>query len=550
MRQRDAMSHRGKILVAIGALATLAGEGLADPAMPSGAVRFAIVIGNNAPQRPGAIALHFGDDDALATHRLLGEAGVHSVLLARFDEATERLHPDARSDGLPRWPDLDAAFDRVAGEMRRERALGREAELLLFYSGHGDVKHGEGYVLLEDRHLTRSALAALLARLPANRSHVIIDACKSYFMAFEKGPGGHRVPFSGGFIEPRAAGVANLANTGFLLSTSSDRDSHEWDRFGGGVFSHAVRSALRGAADLNRDRRISYAEMGAFLATATQAIANPRLRPDFLIRPPAGRSLDLSATLLQWDGRISNAVLLDRPVGHVYIEASNGERVLDVHVTSNEQVSLRIPKERPLFVRRESDVRGEYVIRVPGLVRVSDLAERPLSIRRRGAEFLAFEQLFSIPFGRDSVRRYAESWARGPLLTQRSREDLLAVDDQQVAEVGARVIADDTVRRSRLSTVQTTAGTTALITGVLAVGALAFLSLRDSNPTAFDTVRTRPNETPIAIGAIVAASLSFTSGAIWLYARLRLKSAKGTRLGVLPFAGDAPGAVVAIDRLW
>jgi hypothetical protein len=282
------MTWRHHVL-AIAAIIVGCGPAFADVAPPAAAApaaRFAIVIGNNRSPNPRAETLRFADDDALAVHQLLVAAGVSSVLLTRLDETTATLHPDAVTSGLPRWTDLGAAFDRLERQMQRERTAGRTVELVVFYSGHGDVEHGEGFVVLEDEHLTRRRLVELLERSPATRNHVIIDACKSYFLAFEKGPGGRRTRFAGNLIVPAELSAKRLANTGFVLSTSSDRDSHEWERFGGGVFSHEVRSALLGAADVDRDGSISYAELGAFLTTASQAVTNPRFRPDFLVRPP------------------------------------------------------------------------------------------------------------------------------------------------------------------------------------------------------------------------------------------------------------------------
>lgn len=117
-------------------------------------------------------------------------------------------------------------------------------------------------------------------------------------MAFAKGPGGQRRA-----LDISLAPAHAPENTGFILSTSSGRDSHEWDRYQSGVFSYQVRSALRGAADADRDATISYAELGVFLQRANAAIANPRYRPDFAIRPPGAHPPDLQQTVLVWTGQ-------------------------------------------------------------------------------------------------------------------------------------------------------------------------------------------------------------------------------------------------------
>ena len=83
----------------------------------------------------------------------------------------------------------------------------------------------------------------------ADESHLIIDACYSYFLAFGRGPGGRRreVPSFA-----TAEGLAGRSDVGLLLSTTSARESHEWAGFQAGIFSHEVRSGLYGAADLRR----------------------------------------------------------------------------------------------------------------------------------------------------------------------------------------------------------------------------------------------------------------------------------------------------------
>jgi hypothetical protein len=528
------MSWCALALASLCTLGALSARAVAGPE-PQSAVRFAIVIGNNQPESERAGILRFADDDALATHRLLVEAGVHSVLLARFDDTTRKLHPVAQPDGLPRWPDLQAALGRLGDDMRRERAAGRAVELLVFYSGHGDVAHGEGYVLLEDRHLTRSALGELLDASPATWNHVIIDACKSYFMAFEKGPGGRRARFAGGFFDPARPSAGHLANTGFVLSTSSDRDSHEWERFQGGVFSHQVRSALRGAADADGDGRISYAELGAFLTTASQAIVNPRFRPDFLVRPPAGTAANLSATLLRWTMPVSSAVLLDDPVGHVYVETANGERVLDAHAAVREPVTLRVPDERPLFVRRDDGSGREYVVVAGGQVRVSEIEGKPISVASRGAAHLAFEQLFATPFGRDSVRRFTERWT----------------PESSTAQAGSD---DDPRPGSTRSVVETASGVATLGFGALAaVTSIVMVEQYETGRSATQADRVDTNRTlgRLGIAAAITASVALASGAVWLAVhRGPSAGGDGTQLAVVPAAGDAVGVTMAIERSW
>ncbi len=374
---------------------------------------FAIVIGNNTPEDRETAALSYADDDAIAMHALLTQAGVKSFLFIHPDETTRRLHPGVRPTGAPRWTDVAAKLESVHAMIRQRAAAGAPTDLILYYSGHGNVANGEGYITLEDRRLTRTALYEdILKRSPALHNHVIVDSCKSYFLAFDKGAGGARAAYARPFAN--RAIPADLSNTGFLLSTSSGRDSHEWELFQSGVFSHEVRSGLRGAADLDGDGTITYAELGAFLATANEGIPSPRFRPDFIVRPPGRAPGDLSSGLLHW-GASAVAVVLDTPgLGHLYVEAADGTRVLDVHLEAGQvRARLYLPPERPMFVR-QSDDRRELVLADARPVHLSALSAEATGVKRKGASHLAFMHLFQVPFGPAKVDQFRRRAAEAP----------------------------------------------------------------------------------------------------------------------------------------
>jgi caspase domain-containing protein len=477
--------------------------GGATPRPAATVSRFAIVIGNNRPETGRAETLRYADDDALATHRLLLEAGVDSVLLARLDDDSRKLHPDFAPRGAPRGKELDDAFTAAATKMRAAAQLGAETELLVFYSGHGDVDGGEGYVVLEDRRLTRTLLHALLSGSPATRIHVFVDACKSYFLAFEKGPGGRRTPYAASLM---AAGVpGRLANTGFVLSTTSDRDSHEWERYQAGILSHELRSALRGAADADRDGRITYAELGAFLMTANRDIPNPSFRPDFIVRPP-GR--DLAREVLRWDASRKPLLLGGGgvggaaggpPLGHVYVESARGERLVDAHPARDQALALRLPDERPLFVRKHGDT-AELVIDEREPVTVAWQEATP-EIGRKGALHLAFEKLFASPFGPPEVTAYS-----------------LPPVDLELRETAQAPAA---VPNPRIATVRTVAGWTAVVAGTAGVVLSALAAQRyyaggDASQVEIESLNQQVRQFNIA--SVVCYAVAAVAGGTWLWA--------------------------------
>lgn len=383
--------------VLLGGLLVGIAPGSAWAGAPSAAARFAIVIGNNRVENGRGSDLRYADDDAVATHQLLTDAGVDSTLLVSLDEDSQRLYRDLGPHGAPRERDLDDTFRALSEKMRAVAQRGVDTELLIFYSGHGDVQEGgEGYVVLEDGRLTRTKLHDLLARSPAAHNHVFVDACRSYFLVFDRGPGGERQPYTQPFGDD--AVPARLSNTGFVLSTSSGRDSHEWERYQGGILSYELRSALRGAADADGDGRVTYSELGAFLETANQSIPNARFRPDFMVRPPAENR---QQEVLRWTNDAA-PLRVDGSLGHIYIESARGERLLDAHPNTEQTLTLHVPPTRPLFVR-QSDEAAERKIRTRGPVDVSLLRPTRPEIARRGAADLAFEALFASPFGRRDV---------------------------------------------------------------------------------------------------------------------------------------------------
>ena len=501
--------------------------------------RFAVVVGHNDREgSPGAASLRYADDDAVATHRLLLQAGVRSVLLTTLDADSRRLHAGVKVHGAPRWDVLRRTIKELSGHIRAATARGQQTEFLFFYSGHGDVARGEGYVLLAGGRLTRTMLhRQVLARVPAARKHVVVDACKSFYLALAKGPGGRRASYSGTF----ARRLVRAPNTGYVLSTSTDRDSHEWERFGAGVFSHEVRSALRGAADANADGSITYAELGAFLKTANKAVPNPRYRPDFLVLPPGHPQGDLSRVVLGWRPRTrARALRLDRAaVGHLYIEDAAGRRLLDVHPSARQRLAIQLPSRRPLFVRRQ-DGSAEYLLSEPEGARLSSLGEAPARVASKGALHLAFARLFAVPFGSAEVEGFSRWYHQ-----QRGKDE---------PGIQRQVELDGPRQGGARRTIQTAAGWTALGTAAVGITLHAVALERFSDGQEADQVRRQQlnsNITRLHTAGIVLNSVALGAGITWLVLRLTRKVPPGgAMVGLAPLDGRGAVVTVQVNDLW
>jgi hypothetical protein len=372
-------------------------------AAPGPAVqRFALVVGHNQPPRPELPRLRYGDDDAVRWATLLRGYGAEVELLTTLDDESRRLYGD-RLPALaePTRAQVEAAMERLGGAIRAARAAGRRTVFYFVYAGHGDVDNGEGYVALAGGRLTRRDLEeVILAGSGADTNHVVVDACRSYYFVYDRGPGGAREAWHDPYFVSGAA--ARFRNTGFLLASSTEAPTHEWEEFQAGIFSHELRSGLLGSADLDGDGRISYDELAAFVRVANRPIRNQRFRPELVARAPAtgdGVFLDLS------DATGGTVDIGTQPAARYLLEDDLGVRWADLH--PGRPVTLRLPvapwRPTSFFFRRWG---GEDEYRIPADARTS-LANRtrvPASTLARGAAHEAFAQLFAEPFDENALR--------------------------------------------------------------------------------------------------------------------------------------------------
>ncbi len=255
------------------------------PAAEGREALFALIIGVNKSVDEDLQPLRYADDDAARYFELFRSLGDRTYLMTRPDDTTRRLHPQAAAEARqPGRESLQEAVRLLAADIERARKRRVRTTFYLVYAGHGNVKDNQGYISLEDARLTgRQILKDVVAAVRADQAHLVVDACHSFYLAYTRGPGGKRREIHGfSHVEE----LARNNQVGLLLSTSSARDSHEWEAFQAGVFSHEVRSGLYGAADADGDGRVSYREIAAFVERANAAIPNERFRPRIYARPP------------------------------------------------------------------------------------------------------------------------------------------------------------------------------------------------------------------------------------------------------------------------
>lgn len=446
-----------------------------SPRPSSSSQLFALVVGSNATHDSTVPALRYADDDAVQNARLLGQLGAQVVLLVTLDRDTRALYPELQATEPTRAAVL-AAMIEINRRMDQARQAGKAPVLYVFYSGHGDVRNNQGEVTLIDGTLGRDEFLKLIASSHAAWNHVVIDACKSYFLVFERGPSGSRRKLRGSLVRetrmlPR--------NTGVFLSTSSAVDSHEWEAYQGGIFSHEMRSALRGAADANGDRIVTYDEAAAFVWTANAAILNQRLRPTSFAKPPkaAGAAGAMLADLRSPMGdRLTVGPGFSQ---RIYVEDDRGVRLADLHPGAGQRMELLLPEHRPMFVRHPD---GGLEAEIPGGkkdVILGSLTLRSTASRARGSEHVAFSRLFEQAFDEHAV------------VTYRARPEIWAEETAP---------ADPTwLRRS--------VGMLALVAG-LAGGTLTLFSWREGDQVTADTTGLERNRTNHRIDTLNAAAIA------------------------------------------
>ncbi|WAS93293.1 caspase family protein [Nannocystis punicea] len=199
--------------------------------------RVALIVGAN-DGGPGRVKLRYAGSDAKALSRVLADVGG----IDRRD-AFVLIDPNPTQflDGF-RW-----AQDRVA----RARAAGERVQFLFYYSGHADDRG----VHLGTSQIDYPKLRGLIHAVDAQVRLGMLDSCSSG--AFVRLKGGKMRP-------PLSTGDANIQGHAFLTSSSAEEAAQESDRIGGSYFTHYLVSGLRGAADVNRDRRVTLHEAYRF----------------------------------------------------------------------------------------------------------------------------------------------------------------------------------------------------------------------------------------------------------------------------------------------
>ena len=198
---------------------------------------------DGGPTRP---QLRYATSDAQAMSRVLESLGGVAA-------------NDVVSVSQPTRAAFLTAFERLARLVAAGQLPGVRREVVIYYSGHSDE---DGLLIGADR-VSYDELRTRIQGIPAEVRLAILDSCASGAFTRRKG-GVHRAPFL-------MDASADTKGHAYLASSAINEVAQESDRIGASFFTHYLVSGLRGAADVNRDRRVTLQEAFQFAAQETLA---------------------------------------------------------------------------------------------------------------------------------------------------------------------------------------------------------------------------------------------------------------------------------------
>lgn len=375
--------------------------------------RYAVVVAHTRSLTEGVAPLEFADDDGARYHEFFSVIADEVLLYTVLDADSQRLYPDAAA--VARSPSRELVLKGLADTFNAaQEAVDRGDDVVFYFVliGHGEVgAGGEGYVSLLDAPFTRTDLfREVLAKSPATTNHVVVDACNSYFLVHARGSDADDgAPADEEAVRAFVAeeDLSRYPNTGVLLSTSSARESHEWAAYGAGVFSHQLRSALAGAADVNGDGRIEYSEIRAFVDAANLRIDDAKARLEIFARPPeidASRPVvDLPASRFRHWLHVPKGAALQ-----FYLEDARGVRYLDANLNGDRAAVLALVPSAHYFVRSSDGAKEQRLsLATDGRITLERKRMRRAALAARGATSESFRTgLFAVPYGASFYEGY------------------------------------------------------------------------------------------------------------------------------------------------
>lgn len=326
------------------------------PALAAEAERHLALLISNHEGFDGTVPLRYVAEDIHRTERVLErQGGYRSIDVWKVDDATPAF--------------LRARLYEMASTVHGLHAQDIRVSLYVYYSGHADpaqMQLGHHAFLWTD-------LRQALARVGADETIVVVDACNSGGLVGEKGLRHVDAPL------PTIALDLTGEDLAIVTSSSPTQGSREDPALRGSVFTHFFTLGQWGAADADNDGLVTLREAHGWSAgwldewTRLQGYApqDPQLRaadPDQVIADLArGSAATLSLATAApgsydiYDGRtgalilpvevMPNSAPLPLPPGHYVVQrrAAYGGARADLNLGAAEQLSLHDDDFAPAY---------------------------------------------------------------------------------------------------------------------------------------------------------------------------------------------------------
>lgn len=392
------------------------------PPVHAATVLYSLAIGYNGvpPQgrATGISELSFADDDALAVHELAKTVARRSIVLALPDRATQTRHSGSSPARPPSLAELRRALAELRADITTATRAGDEASVWFYYSGHGWLDEaGRASLTLADGALSQEVLyREVLPALPGRTVHLLIDACHAEALIRSRDITAETEEVSAARVASASlrAHLGQLPHVGAVMASTSSTQAHEWDEYQTGVFTHELLSGLRGGADVNRDGRVEYSEIAAFLAAANRGVTDPRARLTTLVVAPAlyPHAPIMNTRLATSEAHVHGP---SRHLGRFQIEDKRGNRLVDLRAEPGFAFDVVVPADEPILLSNDEG-EATVVASADQPVRLEDVAlGRPqLRVRSAAAESMR-RGLFAAAFGPSYYAGYVDNPA-SPML--------------------------------------------------------------------------------------------------------------------------------------
>jgi hypothetical protein len=368
--------------------------------------RISVIVANNEGDQE-LKNLRYADDDGVLWAELLEMHSQKTYLLTLLDDQSQRRFPKlAQSVKLPTKINLQTTLQEAYAQLSKAQESGLKTELIFIFVGHGGLdSEGKGYLLLHQDRFSRSDLFhEIIAASPAERTHVVLDACHAQALVAGRGNDQNTDRSFESFL--KGHDLDAYPRVGVLWASSDKQKTHEWSRIESGVFSHLMRSALSGAADLNLDSKLEYSEVAAFVEAGFSDLKREGKFFETHVWPPRADRHSPMITL-GYRQALRKVTLAADLAGHLQLEDERGVRLVELHKAGGLPSQLYLASLGRIFLKK--DGREHEIAAKQKEIYIDQPPQKPTNVNLadRGAMDMAFERgLFRVPFNVDYYKGY------------------------------------------------------------------------------------------------------------------------------------------------